>query len=773
MSDFDDLLSSSRQPKSAPFLDNPFQDVFEGVTGRREPDPWSTGGWGEPEPEVHHSISQSSLSPPSSPGAAGTYHSAGVPAVTEEILSTESLQSPQTPGFWSHQERPQDEPPQQSGLNGAYSEPRLFESHEDRQKGFDPLDATATSPSGQAPDTTPTANHREEEPSRDAPLVQPEVSAPDGVIPVVVETPAAEAAQPISPRASLSEARGQGPLSAVIDQASNLGNRVTPSIPPSPLTPHPTTPSMSSSLSTHSNNSSSNRDFGSSSQTLADSSSSIDYNRITSPLDTPASQARRVPLEQSFSNLALGGEVPGWGAPIPAAYQPSGTNGEQHAWGGSIEGYQKREEAVSNDNLSPSGSVATVKEDDDDERPLGVQANANGHTESQAPPPTFVITVGDPQKVGDPLKAHIVYTVHTKTTAPNFVKPSFSVLRRYSDFLWLYEALSANNPGIIVPPVPDKNPLSVSRFESAFVEGRRFALEKCVTKMANHPVLSKDADLKFFLESDSFALDIKHRRQENSQGTGILASFGSLAAPRFYEVDEWFDNKRAYLDALESQLKGLVKAIDLVSKQRADFAVSVSEFADTVAALSVSDLSKQLTSSLVVLADVERLYKDLQDTQVKDDMVTVMGTADEYSRLISSVRLAFNSRIKLYFASQTADSDFRRVKAAHEKQRRQGRSTGSMAEIAEAERRAVEAKREFDTVTKLIKVELARFEAERVEDFKTALEQFLTGMIKKQQTLIQAWEKYQDILLKRAASNPTRTSDGGSSNEAEVDAEDI
>lgn len=47
----------------------------------------------------------------------------------------------------------------------------------------------------------------------------------------------------------------------------------------------------------------------------------------------------------------------------------------------------------------------------------------------------------------------------------------------------------------------------------------------------------------------------------------------------------------------------------------------------------------------------------------------------------------------------------------------------------------MEAKREFDTVTKLIKVELARFEAERVEDFKTALEQFLTGMITKQKTV--------------------------------------
>lgn len=57
-----------------------------------------------------------------------------------------------------------------------------------------------------------------------------------------------------------------------------------------------------------------------------------------------------------------------------------------------------------------------------------------------------------------------------------------------------------------------------------------------------------------------------------------------------------------------------------------DFTVAVGEFADTIAALSVSDLSKQLTNSLSVLADVERLYKDLQDSQAKDDMMTIMGT---------------------------------------------------------------------------------------------------------------------------------------------------
>jgi sorting nexin-1/2 len=57
-----------------------------------------------------------------------------------------------------------------------------------------------------------------------------------------------------------------------------------------------------------------------------------------------------------------------------------------------------------------------------------------------------------------------------------------------------------------VPPVPEKSALN--RFDEHFVRQRRLALEKCIQKMANHPVLCKDSDLKLFLESDTFALDV-------------------------------------------------------------------------------------------------------------------------------------------------------------------------------------------------------------------------------------------------------------------------
>lgn len=49
-----------------------------------------------------------------------------------------------------------------------------------------------------------------------------------------------------------------------------------------------------------------------------------------------------------------------------------------------------------------------------------------------------------------------------------------------------------------------------------------------------------------------------------------------------------------------------------------------------------------------------------------------------------------------------------------------------------AERRALESKHEYDHVSKLVKAEMARFEQERIEDFKDSLHAFLEGMISRQ-----------------------------------------
>ncbi|GLB41935.1 putative vps5 C terminal like [Lyophyllum shimeji] len=468
------------------------------------------------------------------------------------------------------------------------------------------------------------------------------------------------------------------------------------------------------------------------------SSASKSSNEVLSPV------GRGAPLgiDGSMAGLSLGADALG-----------GGWQSEQGAWGGAPQ----------------------PDDDSDDDKPIGqtMKSSRKSSAENKLPPdvpplkrhdsglqPVFVITVDDPQKVGDPIRGYTMYTVHTRTTSPLFKKSAFSVLRRYSDFLWLYETLSANNPGVVVPPVPEKNPFG--RFDDHFVRQRRFALEKCIQKVANHPVLGKDPDLRLFLESDTFALDIKHRKAEIAhERGGMLASIGqTIAGPRFYETDEWFDKQKAYLDSLESQLRGLVKAIEAVARQRTELATSSNEFAQSVSELSASDVGKQLSHGLAGLADVERKAHDLQAAQAEQDMVTLMGTVDEYARLINSVRLAFSSRVRTYHAWKSAESELLRTKQNHEKNRAQGRIPTdrlgySLSQIAEAERRALDAKHEFDQVSKLVKSEVARFEQERIEDFKDSLHAFLEGMISKQKELIAAWENYQQMLLKRVGGGGT------------------
>lgn len=127
-----------------------------------------------------------------------------------------------------------------------------------------------------------------------------------------------------------------------------------------------------------------------------------------------------------------------------------------------------------------------------------------------------------------------------QTTSKAYKQPEFEVKRRYRDFLWLYNTLHGNNPGVVVPPPPEKQ--AVGRFESNFVEARRAALEKMLNKTAAHPTLQHDADLKLFLESESFNVDVKHkeRREPNlGESKGMFSSLGlGGSSSKFVEQDD-------------------------------------------------------------------------------------------------------------------------------------------------------------------------------------------------------------------------------------------
>jgi sorting nexin-1/2 len=101
--------------------------------------------------------------------------------------------------------------------------------------------------------------------------------------------------------------------------------------------------------------------------------------------------------------------------------------------------------------------------------------------------------------------------------------------------------LHANNPGVIVPPPPEKQ--AMGRFDSNFVESRRAALEKMLNKIAAHPTLQQDGDLKLFLESEAFNVDVKHKERKEpnlGESKGMLSTLGLNvgSSNKFVEQDD-------------------------------------------------------------------------------------------------------------------------------------------------------------------------------------------------------------------------------------------
>lgn len=67
----------------------------------------------------------------------------------------------------------------------------------------------------------------------------------------------------------------------------------------------------------------------------------------------------------------------------------------------------------------------------------------------------------------------------------------------------------------------------------------------------------------------------------------------------------------------------------------------MADFADGIALLADSDLGSSLSSALARLADLAKQEKEAYEEQAKADVVHIMSSADEYLRLIASVRVSY------------------------------------------------------------------------------------------------------------------------------------
>ncbi|KAJ3046011.1 Vacuolar protein sorting-associated protein 5 [Rhizophlyctis rosea] len=413
-------------------------------------------------------------------------------------------------------------------------------------------------------------------------------------------------------------------------------------------------------------------------------------------------------------------------------------------------GFKKAERGVvlSGDPLGGTGSTNDTSEPT---APSSNTDDSNGDLDT-ADAGQFEISVGEPTKVGDALNPYIVYKVRTRTTHTAYRNPEFSVNRRFRDFLWLHQQLLPKYPGVIIPPVPEKH--AIGRFEQDFVESRRAALERFVRKVAVHRVLQDDVDLRIFLESETFIADVNQRKKEESKGfMRVLGDTFSGATPstKMQEFDPDFEKRRTHIDNLEAQLQGLLKALEGLIKQRKDMGVAALEFGESIETLATAHTGSSLNGKLTTLAAIQKKINDLnvKQARAKCDINYLAATAEDYVRIIGSIRNAFASRAKYYGLLQLAETNLQKKNDALEKLRSASRTRSDkiavvQTEIEEATKQVEAAKKEFDDVSSRLREELDRFDKEKVTEFAASMKGFLRSLLETQKEVVAAWQSYFD-----------------------------
>ena len=208
----------------------------------------------------------------------------------------------------------------------------------------------------------------------------------------------------------------------------------------------------------------------------------------------------------------------------------------------------------------------------------GGQASAGGAR------PDLLVTVTNPCMEGQGISSHFTYEVTTKTSLPQYKFGQFSVTRRFRDFDWLHAQLSHKYPGVIVPPLPEKQSATVQTmrvsgvgFSAEWLEERRSQLQRFLQRVVCHPTLHTAKDLETFLEAkelESWKDSSKAPKVPSASAmltdvkSGLLSSYtrgfsmisGEGAPPAFKPVqDVPCQQMGNYAAALETQITAVHK----------------------------------------------------------------------------------------------------------------------------------------------------------------------------------------------------------------------
>jgi len=401
--------------------------------------------------------------------------------------------------------------------------------------------------------------------------------------------------------------------------------------------------------------------------------------------------------------------------------------------------------------------------------------------------PTLQISVTDPEKHGDGVKAYVSFAVITQTDLPSFSEGKIEVRRRYSDFVWLRTQLAINNPEIIVPPIPPKmSDKFLARFKDEFLEKRRKALELFLNRVALHPALIASIDLNTFLCAKEWELKTVQSESESSSLSGLAKKISNMKVGNKPNPDdpqaEKFERIRKYFDDLQTNLLQIYSQIETTLKKNQELINDYTAIAPGFLWLAQSETELSAPLHSIGKAYTDQIIPSIQEL-IQQQEYGLLQSLHQYVLTCEVALDVIRRRDKIlgeYLSTQRSIESVRNeLQRTQEESNNPGSTTNKSTLLLlkdkmsfedpqtkiqrlelklEQEEKVLQAKeKDLERVSGTVVSELERFHKWKTYDFQLLFQDMVQTQLEFHRKVQQAWESLLPGIQELSLENARRT----------------
>ncbi|XP_791140.3 sorting nexin-6 isoform X4 [Strongylocentrotus purpuratus] len=332
----------------------------------------------------------------------------------------------------------------------------------------------------------------------------------------------------------------------------------------------------------------------------------------------------------------------------------------------------------------------------------------------------------------------VKFTVHTKTTLPEFSESEFSVQREHEEFIWLHTMYEENEDygGIIIPPAPPRPDFDASReklqklgegegtmtkeefnkmkqeLEAEYLATFKKTVamhEVFLQRLAAHAILRNDHNFRVFLE---YKQDLNVRGKNKKERLSGLMKFVTKSVDEVLvsgqkDVDSFFEHEKNFLVEYHNKVKDATMKSDKMTRSHKDVADTYIKISGGLLGLGTIDKT-ELDKFFIKIAETFEKLRKLEARVASDEDLKQSDLLRYYMRDSSAAKDLLYRRMRALVNYQNANK-------ALEKARMKNK------DVHAAERNQTEACEKFEKMSDVAKGELTDFKARRVVAYRKNL----------------------------------------------------